>query len=106
MKNYRSHNAILEFPNTQFYNGDLQPCGNVETINSFLGWSRLVSKKFPVIFHAVPGQDQREASSPSFFNIDEATQVKEYVNALLEDDAYPISKSSQPPTLCICQCDM
>lgn len=35
-----------------------------------------------MIFHAVKGRDEREASSPSFFNIHEIAQVKRYVDAL------------------------
>lgn len=83
--NFRSHGAILKFPNDQFYRGELRQCGDPKIINAYIGSSHLVSKKFPIIFHAISGQDDREASSPSFFNIDEATQVKKYVQALRAD---------------------
>jgi helicase MOV-10 len=85
VKNFRSHKAIIQFPNEKFYNGDLVPCGNPQVINSFLKSSYLPSKKFPVIFHAVSGKDDREASSPSFFNIEEVLQVKSYVQKLKKD---------------------
>ncbi|KAJ8688713.1 hypothetical protein PTI98_013472 [Pleurotus ostreatus] len=85
VKNFRSHQAILKFPNERFYHGELQECGPRSVIDSFIGWRLLPSKKFPVIFHAISGKDDREASSPSFFNIDEATEVKNYVNALRSD---------------------
>lgn len=84
-KNYRSHYAILKFPNETFYDGDLQQCSDPDTINSYLGASYLPDKKFPIVFHGVAGMDDREASSPSFFNIDEITQVKTYVKTLLAD---------------------
>lgn len=85
VKNFRSHQAILQFPNERFYNGDLQPCANPAVINAYLKSSYLPSKKFPIVFHAVSGKDDREASSPSFFNIDEVLQVKDYVQRLRAD---------------------
>ncbi|KAA1476102.1 P-loop containing nucleoside triphosphate hydrolase protein [Dentipellis sp. KUC8613] len=84
-KNYRSHPAILRYPNERFYDGDLEPCGDPKVINSYIGNPILVSKKFPIIFHGMTGQDAREASSPSFFNIEEVLQVKAYVEALRAD---------------------
>ena len=82
IKNFRSHNAILKFPNERFYDGDLQQCADATTINYYLNSTILPSKKFPVIFHAVSGKDEREASSPSFFNTDEVAVVKSYVEKL------------------------
>jgi helicase MOV-10 len=35
------------------------------------------------MFHAIAGNDEREASSPSYFNRLEASQVKNYVQLLL-----------------------
>jgi helicase MOV-10 len=93
VKNFRSHNSILKFPNERFYKGELQPCGHSQTINAMIGSPQLVSKGFPVVFHAISGKDEREASSPSFFNIDEATQVKTYVQDLRADRRFRISKS-------------
>ncbi|KAI0691003.1 P-loop containing nucleoside triphosphate hydrolase protein [Cerioporus squamosus] len=90
VKNYRSHDAILRYPNEKFYDDELEVCGPHAQINYFLGSPQLVSPKFPVVFHAVSGQDEREASSPSYFNIDEASQVKAYCQALLEDRSHPI----------------
>jgi len=60
-------------------------------INSFIGSPILVSKKFPIVFHALFGKDDREASSPSFFNIDEVTQVKAYIETLRADRNFPIA---------------
>ncbi|KAH6905317.1 RNA helicase [Coprinopsis sp. MPI-PUGE-AT-0042] len=85
IKNFRSHPAILRFPNERFYAGDLQPCAPAATINAFLNSPFLPrNPKFPVVFHAVSGKDDREASSPSFFNVDEVLQVKAYVQRLKE----------------------
>ncbi len=91
IQNYRSHPSILDFPNRQFYGAALRPCGNPRVINSYLNWPKLVNKKFPIIFHALSGQDDREASSPSFFNILESLQVKDYVQELRASATFPIS---------------
>ncbi|KAF8156821.1 RNA helicase [Crassisporium funariophilum] len=85
VKNFRSHNSILQFPNNRFYEGDLVPCAHPTVINAYLGSSYLPSKNFPIVFHSLSGEDDREASSPSFFNIDEVLQVKSYVQRLKED---------------------
>lgn len=92
VQNFRSHNAILKFPNERFYQGDLLQCGESTTVNAMVGSPQLVSKDFPVVFHAVAGKDDREASSPSFFNIDEATQVKAYVEAIRADRKFRVGE--------------
>ncbi|KAJ7154607.1 RNA helicase [Mycena filopes] len=85
VNNFRSHPAILDFSNQQFYDGELIPCGNVALIRSLENSDELPTKKFPLIFHGILGKDDREGSSPSFFNIGEATLVKKYVLALVGD---------------------
>lgn len=90
VRNFRSHRAILDFPNERFYAHELEVCGSPSVINSFVGWPHLVSSKFPVVFHSISGQDEREASSPSYFNIDEATVVKDYVQKLKADARFKI----------------
>ncbi|TBU29435.1 P-loop containing nucleoside triphosphate hydrolase protein [Dichomitus squalens] len=89
VKNYRSHGAILRYPNEKFYNSELEVCGHTSTIDAFLGSPHLVSPDFPVVFHAISGTNDREASSPSYFNIDEAVQVKAYVVSLLRERRVP-----------------
>jgi helicase MOV-10 len=91
IQNFRSHRDILEYPNTKFYNGDLKDCGDPKVINAYLHWPRLPKQGFPIIFHAVQGRDDREASSPSFFNIDEVLQVSDYVKLLRNDRHIRIS---------------
>lgn len=85
LNNYRSHPAIIRFPNERFYDGELRPRGDPSSIDSCLTLELLVRDKYPVIFCAVEGQDTREASSPSFFNPQEVLQVKTYVQQLLND---------------------
>ncbi|KAH9477519.1 Putative helicase mov-10-B.1 [Psilocybe cubensis] len=88
VKNFRSHDAILKFPNQTFYENELQACAEASVINTYTDSQYLPSKKFPVVFHSVAGKDDRESSSPSFFNIDEITQVKSYVQKLKSDRAF------------------
>ncbi|KAI1789433.1 P-loop containing nucleoside triphosphate hydrolase protein [Ganoderma leucocontextum] len=90
VKNYRSHEAILRYPNEKFYDNELEVCGSGATINGFLNSTQLVSPTFPVVFHAISGTNDREASSPSYFNVDEALQVKAYVTSLLQDRQVPL----------------
>ncbi|KAF9057242.1 P-loop containing nucleoside triphosphate hydrolase protein [Panaeolus papilionaceus] len=92
-KNFRSHASILKFPNERFYAADLEPCADRRIIDSFLGSSYLPSSNFPIVFHAVSGKDDREASSPSFFNIDEVVQVKSYVQMLKQDRKFRTTDS-------------
>ena len=91
-KNYRSHPAILKFPNEQFYSGDLEPCADPNVVNAYLNSTHVVSRKFPVVFHSVFGKDDREASSPSYFNLDEVTVVKSILENLRNDTSIPLSE--------------
>jgi helicase MOV-10 len=80
--NFRSHEAILDFPNENFYGGDLQPFASRPVIDYFINKAILPNPQFPILFHGIVGKDDRESSSPSFFNIDEVTQTKDYVMKL------------------------
>ena len=40
--------------------------------------------KVPMIFHGVIGQDLKEETSPSFFNIEEVVIVRDYIKKLLD----------------------
>lgn len=82
IRNYRSHKAIMKLPNELFYDNDLLPCAN-PILSSLQNWEHLPMKGFPVIFHGVEGVDEREGSSPSWFNAEEASIVKYYVNLLV-----------------------
>lgn len=93
IKNWRSHESILKFPNTEFYRGELQARGDPAITHSILRWDMLPNPQLPIIFHGISGKDERESSSPSFFNIHEALLVKEYVNNLFDDRRLRISKS-------------
>jgi len=56
-----------------------------------LSFADLPKKKFPMIFHGIIGKDDREANSPSWFNIDEISEVVDYVKALLSNRALSVT---------------
>lgn len=85
IKNFRSHPAILQFANAQFYDSELQACGDPVLTRSLENSSELPKKGFPVIFHGIIGRDEREESSPSFFNVDEVTVVKKYCMSFVDN---------------------
>lgn len=91
--NWRSHPSILKFPNEEFYRGELRACADPVATHSLLRWNGLARPDLPIIFHGIAGKDEREASSPSFFNIDEASLVKSYVSQLFEDKRLRLSES-------------
>ncbi|XP_078595010.1 putative helicase MOV-10 [Branchiostoma floridae x Branchiostoma japonicum] len=84
VRNYRSHPAILEKPNNMFYDGELEVHADQLVREAFCQWEELPKKNFPVIFHGVEGVDEREGSSPSFFNVQEVAAVADYVEKLLQ----------------------
>ncbi|MCO5598040.1 hypothetical protein L7F22_052129 [Adiantum nelumboides] len=103
VRNYRSHEAILEPPSRLFYKGELKACGSKEICRSMCGWEELPNKEFPVLFVGVEGVAAREAKSPSWFNAQEVSKVIELVgklkkwrrNRLLDEDIGIISPYSQ-----------
>ncbi|XP_043977046.1 putative helicase mov-10-B.1 isoform X1 [Gambusia affinis] len=82
LQNYRSHAAILKIPNEEFYNNELQVFASQEERETYCNWEVLPQKGFPVIFHGVLGKDEREANSPSFFNVSEIETLVTYLNRL------------------------
>ena len=94
VQNYRSHPKILEFPNQEFYKGDLRACADRSKTHRVVGrWSGLVSDKFPIVFHSVRGKDCRDKHSPSYFNADEILVVKEHLTSLLNEPSLNLRKS-------------
>lgn len=102
MKNFRSHRDILQFSNDTFYNSELQPCAGRILVHVLDAYEGLPTKGFPLIFHGVVGRDEREATSPSFFNIDEATLVKNYCLDLVHNSkTSSYSSHLSYPILCL-----
>lgn len=84
LRNYRSHAAILKIPNELFYENELQVFADQLDREAYCKWEHLPKKGFPVIFHGVMGKDEREANSPSFFNVSEIQVLMDYLVKLIE----------------------
>ncbi|OWF53196.1 putative helicase MOV-10 isoform X2 [Mizuhopecten yessoensis] len=91
LQNYRSHPAILHLPNQSFYQGELVYSADKGKRETFCRWEGLPKKQFPVIFHGVLGQDEREERSPSFFNAAEVDKVWYYIDLLLQNKGYKLN---------------
>nr|CBN80761.1 Putative helicase mov-10-A [Dicentrarchus labrax] len=84
LRNYRSHAAILKIPNELFYENELQVFADQWDREAYCNWEYLPKKGFPLIFHGVLGKDEREANSPSFFNVSEIEVLVDYLTKLME----------------------
>ncbi|XP_029287551.1 putative helicase mov-10-B.2 isoform X2 [Cottoperca gobio] len=84
LRNYRSHAAILKIPNKLFYENELQVFADQWEREAYCNWKHLPKKGFPLIFHGVMGKDEREANSPSFFNVSEIQVLVDYLTKLME----------------------
>ncbi|KAG9018818.1 hypothetical protein FRB90_009288 [Tulasnella sp. 427] len=89
--NFRNHPAILQFPNEQFYSGDLIAGGDPMTTNRLIGWTKMPNPNFPIKFHGVVGKDQREDASPSYFNSYEVLEVKYIVEEIMSSVSWRFS---------------
>eukprot|EP01117_Protostelium_nocturnum_P012534 TRINITY_DN4618_c0_g2_i4.p1 TRINITY_DN4618_c0_g2~~TRINITY_DN4618_c0_g2_i4.p1 ORF type:complete len:1138 (+),score=362.50 TRINITY_DN4618_c0_g2_i4:190-3603(+) len=81
--NYRSHSAILNFLSLEFYKGhSLVQKGPKSIVESLQNWGKLPRKGFPVMFQSVEGEDKQSSDDPSFFNIEEASTIRDLVKNL------------------------
>ncbi|CAE7547861.1 mov10b.1 [Symbiodinium microadriaticum] len=84
---YRCHQEIIRVPNALFYDNDLVvPSSDQAT--ELIHWQGLPATGFPLIFHGVNGENVREGSSPSWFNVAEAELVVQYVKRLVETTGF------------------
>ncbi|CAH0778069.1 unnamed protein product [Bemisia tabaci] len=88
VQNHRSHGAVIEVSNILFYDNELKVNGDKNIINMAVGWSQLPNKNYPVIFHGVKGEEERESSSPSWFNRAEIVTIVKYLKAILEPGSF------------------
>jgi len=91
LKCYRCHPDILRLPNEMFYNNALQAAASTLVTNNMLNWSGLPNPRFPLVFHGVEGENTREGSSPSWFNVEEIEIVWKYVRDLVDKHCVPAS---------------
>jgi len=91
VNNYRSHDHILKLPNELFYHNQLIAAGDTFHTHSMTKWEYLPKQGFPILFHAVDGENTREGNSPSWFNPQEAMIVVDYVKKLVEQSKPKVS---------------
>ncbi|KAG7199163.1 hypothetical protein KM043_018049 [Ampulex compressa] len=87
--NYRSLPEILELPNSMFYDNELQPqISSSDSKEAELLCTlapELFHKEgvpFPIIFHGINGENCKDIDSPSWYNVEEATQAYLYLSKL------------------------
>ncbi|MGH0156260.1 UNVERIFIED_CONTAM: hypothetical protein FKN15_042012 [Acipenser sinensis] len=93
VRNYRSHESLLELPSRLFYQHELEVGATREVVCALQDWNRLPRKGFPLLFHGVRGSEMREGCNPSWFNPVEAVQVMMYCCQLAKRLYKPISPS-------------
>eukprot|EP00092_Neocalanus_flemingeri_P108624 GFUD01139505.1.p1 GENE.GFUD01139505.1~~GFUD01139505.1.p1 ORF type:complete len:1236 (+),score=447.39 GFUD01139505.1:45-3752(+) len=88
VKNFRSHKELLTIPKMLFYDNELDACADERMAESCLQFPGLPQearrKKIPLVFHGVIGQDLKEETSPSFFNVEEIVIVLDYIRQICE----------------------
>ncbi|GFW82752.1 RNA helicase Mov10l1 [Trichonephila clavipes] len=83
-ESYRSHPDILRFPSDTFYFSQVICCFPTDNSRKLTLWEELPTKGFPVIFHGIKGEENREQNSPSWFNPAEVVQVATYLQKLYD----------------------
>ena len=84
-RNWRSHGAIFAWSNRYLYEDMMRDHGNAYITYHMVHSEVLPKKGFPVVFHGVRGNGKRTKSSPSYFNIVEASIIRNYCVNLVGD---------------------
>jgi helicase MOV-10 len=84
-RNRRSHGNIIAWSNRYFYEDTMRDYGNSYITFHLVHSDVLPKKGFPVVFHGVKGSEQHVEWSPSYFNIIEASIVRDYCVKLTGD---------------------
>jgi helicase MOV-10 len=95
IRNFRSHQLILELPNRMFYDGELvSMCGEYVSKDTVKNLNKS-DCDHAVVFHGVTGHERREGKSFSYFNQEEVRTVLNYVSILLrgEPSRAPVAES-------------
>ena len=88
---YRCHPDILKIPNELFYHNALIPAADHLVSHNMRTYTKLPKQGFPIIFHGIEGENIRESTSPSWFNIAEIEQVWYYIQDLVNNHNIPSS---------------
>lgn len=84
-RNWRSHGAIFAWSNRYLYEDMMRDHGNAYITYHMVHSEVLPKKGFPVVFHGVRGNGERTKSSPSYFNVVEASIIRNYCVTLVGD---------------------
>ncbi|KAI9452273.1 hypothetical protein F5148DRAFT_1236722 [Russula earlei] len=84
-RNRRSHAAIIAWSNRYLYEDCMREYGNAYNTYDLILSDVLPKKGFPVVFHGVRGSEERTTWSPSYFNVLEASIVRNYCVKLTGD---------------------
>lgn len=84
LDNYRSHPAILQFSNEQFYENLLRTKVDQELQRFAEQWELLPNPGFPLLFHCTKEDSKIDPQGTSSFNDAEVVQVKFYVDNLIK----------------------
>ncbi|KAI0290989.1 P-loop containing nucleoside triphosphate hydrolase protein [Russula brevipes] len=84
-RNRRSHGAIIAWSNRYLYEDTLREYGNTHITYHLVHSNVLPKKGFPVVFHGLQGSEQHTEWSPSYFNVLEASTVRDYCVKLIGD---------------------
>jgi helicase MOV-10 len=63
----------------------MRASGDVNVTRFLVNSGMLPRKGFPILFHGVKGREKHARQSPSYFNIHEASIVRDYCVALVSD---------------------
>lgn len=78
--NFRSHEAILDFSNKNFYNSILKARQVAHIANFAVGWNRLPNPQVPLIFRASWTPSQEDGTS--HFNLGDIHLIKCYIYSM------------------------
>jgi len=84
IQNYRSHEDLLSVPNELFYDGELVASAPRDVQDAFIGWSELPNPHFPLIFKGIVGLETRGEEGVSFYNVEEALTVVNYLEKVVK----------------------
>ena len=63
----------------------MRAAGNVDVTHLLVESGVLPKKGFPIVFHGIKGRENRTKWSPSYFNVQEASLVRNYCVELTSD---------------------
>ena len=88
VRNYRSHEFLLELPSKLYYDESLKAHADAKRAKALEQWEELPTKGCPLLFFGVVGQLSFEAGSTSYWNDVEASKVASLIQQLVRVDEH------------------